>query len=157
MKQIPLTQNKFTLVDDEDFDFLNQWKWYLAHGYAVRTQNNYGGKPKQIRMHRIILGTPDGLDTDHKNRDRLDNRRENLRVCNRSQNVANTFVEKQNHTGFKGVSWKTSNKKWVAQIRVNNVVKHLGLFDDIKKAIKSYDLAAKKYFGEFAVTNENLK
>lgn len=155
MKKIPLTKGHFTIVDDQDFGYLNQWKWYFAHGYAVRTQNNYPNKSYQVRMHRIILSTPGGMDTDHINRDRLDNRRSNLRICTRSQNIANTFVEKQNTTGYKGVSWKTANNKWVAQIRVNNVVKHLGLFVDIKEAINTYNLAAKKYFGEFAVTNNN--
>lgn len=150
MRRIPLTQGKFALVDDADFDYLSQWKWYVAHGYAVRTDNR---RHRQVRMHRELLQAPSGMDVDHANGDRLDNRRRNIRVCTRSQNVANTFVAKQNRSGYKGVSWKTSNQKWCAQIRVNNRVIHIGLFADIKEAARAYNKAAKASFGEFAVLN----
>jgi hypothetical protein len=153
MKSIKLTKGYETIVDDEDFEYLSQWKWFFAHGYAVRTQNIYPDKAYQVRMHRIILGTPEGMDSDHINRNRLDNRRCNLRVATRSQNVANTFVEKQNKSGFKGVSWKKSNNKWCVQIRVKNKVYHIGLFVDIKEAAKAYNEVAKREFGDFAALN----
>ena len=152
MKKIKLTKGYEAIVDDKDFDFLNQWKWYFAHGYAVRTQNNYPNKPFQVRMHRIILGTPEGMDSDHINRDRLDNRRSNLRICNRSQNISNTFL-RSNKSGYKGVSWKKSNNKWVAQITVFGKTLHLGIYSDPKEAAKVYNQAAQKHHGEFAVLN----
>lgn len=153
-RKIKLTKGYETIVDGDDFEWLNQWSWYYAHGYAVRTIYDDKGKPYQLRMHRLIINTPDGLDTDHINGDKLDNQRHNLRPATRSQNVANTFVEKQNKSGYKGVSWKKTNKKWCAQIRVDNVVKHIGLFDNKKDAAKAYNKAAKKYFKEFAYLNE---
>lgn len=153
MKKIKLTKGYETLVDDEDFDYLNQWQWYFGHGYAVRTQNNYPNKPYQVRMHRVILGTPEGMDSDHINRNRLDNRRSNLRVASRSQNGANTFVEKSNKSGYKGVSWKKSNHKWCTQITFSGKTIHLGLFVNIKEAAKAYNEAARKYHGNFAVLN----
>jgi len=153
MKKIRLSKGFETTVDDSDFEFLNRWKWYYAHGYAVRTVN-LPNKTYQVRMHRVILDVPDGMDTDHINRNRLDNRRSNLRIATRSQNVANTFVEKQNRSGFKGVSWKKSNHKWCVQIRCKNRVIHIGPFVDIKEAAMAYNKMAKKSFGEFAVLNK---
>jgi len=153
MKKIKLTKGFEALVDDEDFEFLNRHSWYYAHGYAVRTIYDNNHKSYQLRMHRLLIDTPNGFDTDHINRDRLDNRKSNLRVATRSQNVANTFVEKQNRSGYKGVSWKKSNRKWCAQIRALNKVIHIGLYVNIKDAAKAYNEEAKKHFGDFAVLN----
>jgi len=153
MKTIELTKNKFALVNDKDYEFLNQFKWYCAHGYAVRSIYGADHKPYQLRMHRLLLDTHKGMDTDHIDRNPLNNQRVNLRICTRSQNVANTFVEKQNKSGYKGVSWKKANRKWCVQIRVNNIVIHIRLFIDIKKAATAYNKAAIKYFGKFAVLN----
>jgi hypothetical protein len=152
MRKIKLTKGYEAIVDDKDYDFLNQYSWYYAHGYAVRTIYS-SGKPYQLRMHRLLANTPDGLDTDHINGDRLDNRRVNLRPATRSQNVANTFVQKQNKSGYKGVSWKKSNNKWCAQIRVMNKVIHIGLFADIRDAAEAYNKMAEESFGEFATLN----
>ena len=151
---IELSQGHKTIVDYEDYQWLNQWKWYYAHGYAVRNIYDENGKPHQVRMHRLIIDTPGRLDTDHINENKLDNRRFNLRVATRSQNIANQFVGKQNNSGYKGVSWKDKNKKWVAQIRVNNKVIHIGLFDSKEEAGLAYNREAFKYFGEFAFLNK---
>jgi len=153
MKKIKLTRGYEAIVDDSDFEDVSKYRWYYAHGYAVRTVYN-NGKPYQLRMHRLLLNTPNGMDTDHVNRNRLDNRRKNLRVASRSENVANSFVTKQNKSGYKGVSWKKSNSKWCAQIRFNNKVFHIGLYSDIKKAAKAYNKVAKKFFGKFAYLNK---
>jgi hypothetical protein len=153
MNKIQLTKGFVVLVDSKNYNWLNQWKWYYAHGYAVRNVYEKDERHYQVRMHRLIANTPDGMDTDHINGNKLDNREDNLRVCNRSQNVANSFVEKQNKSGFKGVSWKQKNKKWVVQIRSNNVVHHIGLFKDVYEAAKAYNRAAISYFGEFAKLN----
>jgi len=89
MRQIELTQGKFSIIDDEDFEYISQWKWYYLNlGYAVRKS---GGRANQklVYMHRAIMCPPDELDIDHINRNRLDNRRSNLRICTRKENLAN--------------------------------------------------------------------
>lgn len=93
-KQILLTQDKFAIVDDEDFEYLNQWKWKLStNGYAIRCPSN--GKTEDgrykyttIRMHRVIMKPSFGFETDHINFDRLDNRRSNLRNVTKDENLA---------------------------------------------------------------------
>jgi len=95
MKQIPLTQGQVALVDNTDYDWLNQWKWCAQRTrgvfYAVRNSPRKNGKKHQIFMHREILGLryKDGQEGDHRNHNTLDNQRENLRVCIHSQNIMN--------------------------------------------------------------------
>lgn len=154
MKQIPLTQGKFALVDDEDFQMLSEFKWqYGSWGYATRAVR-IDGRIKHIRMHRLVMGTPDDVDIDHINGDKLDNRRENLRVCNDSQNQANIGIRKNNTTGYKGVSYNKRRNNYMATIRVNGNKKYLGSYTNPKDAAVAYNLAAVKYFGEFAYINE---
>jgi hypothetical protein len=157
MKQIPLTQGKFTLVDDIDFEWLNQWKWYAIKDrntfYAVRMERSEN-KRKVIWMHREILGVLAGFETDHKNHNGLDNQRINLRSCTRAENQHNRFMQKNNISGFKGVSWSNRAKKWWAQIKFNRRVIHLGFFISKLEAAKAYDNAAKKYFGEFVFSEK---
>lgn len=154
MKQILLTQGKFTLVDDEDFEFLNQWKWYLSNtGYAVRAQwLKKENKQVKILMHRVILNINKYILTDHINRNRLDNRRKNLRMCNKSQNAANSKLEKYNKYGYRGLT-KHFNK-WRAVIVADKKRYHLGLFSTKREAAQAYNQAAKQYFGEFAFINK---
>src|SRR3990167_1658988 len=111
MKIIKLNKGKFAFVDDENLEWLNQWKWfYSKNGYAVRNVYVKGSgrknqKTATILMHRVINNTPDGFITDHINRNRLDNRRENLRTVNESFNVINSPVRSDNSSGTKGVCW----------------------------------------------------
>lgn len=98
------------------------------------------------------MNTPKELDTDHINRNGLDNRKENLRLCTIKQNSYNAKLSKRNSSGYKGVS-KTWNGKWRARIRVNDIEKHLGVFFTSKEAAQVYDNAAQKYYGEFANLN----
>jgi len=149
MKKIPLTQGKYAIVDDDMFDYLNQWKWHLSRfGYAVRKPG-----PEQIYMHRAILKSEKGTSTDHINHDKLDNRRENLRICTTSQNMRNRGKQANNTSGYKGVFWSIPAKKWRAQITVMKKSIHLGLFTTPKEAAKVYNKAAIKHFGEFARLN----
>lgn len=133
MKQIKLTQDKVALVDDKDFDWLNQWKWYFdsSTGYATRKD------PNKVYLHRLINNTPQGKQTDHINRDRLDNRRENLRTVTPTLNMQNSSTRNTNKSGFKGIwFWKQRNK-WEVSITANYKKIHLGLFKDIKDAIEA--------------------
>ena len=152
MKEILLTRGHKAIVDDDKYDLLSQWKWYELNGYAVRGvwKNK---KTKLIRMHRLILNTPAGFDTDHVNGDRFDNRIENLRVATRSQNIMNTIIRKDNTSGFKGVTWHKCKKKWVSHIGFKKEFIHLGYFTDKIEAAKAYDSKAKELHGEFASLN----
>ena len=152
MKEIQLTQGKVALVDDEDFDWLNQWKWCCSHDYANKAVRLSNGKYSAITMHRLILLAHKGQEVDHINGNRLDNRRVNLRFCSRTENQYNKKRQKNNTTGYKGVR-KHRDGKWEAKIRVNGERIYLGIYVNIHDAAKAYDEAALKYHGEFAYLN----
>lgn len=153
-KRIGLTQGKFALVDDDDYEWLMQWKWHYSNtGYAVRNSPYVNGKRKTISMHREIMKTPDYMDTDHRDLKRLNNQRYNLRVCTRSQNCQNKFRSSKNTSGYKGVVWHKKLEKWQAQIQRTKKNTHLGYFDTPEEAAYAYDVAARKRFGEFARLN----
>lgn len=147
MKTIQLSKGKEALVDDEDYEYLSQWKWYYNRGYAVR-----GANPK-ILMHRIVNNTPIGLDTDHINRNGLDNRKCNLRNATRQQNVIYRNKQKNNKSGYKGVSWHKHSNKWIAYVIINKKTKTIGYFKDIMDAVSAFDKKSKELFGEFAYLN----
>jgi len=154
MKTIGLTCSKVAIVDDDTFDYLNQWKWqYDGHGYASRRETIGYKKSKTVLMHREIIGTPKGMETDHINGNGLDNRKSNLRICTTSQNGMNRDKQLNNTSGYKGVRFDKRGGKWQAYIRFDHKFVHLGLFIDAKEAAKAYDIAALRLFGKFAKTN----
>ena len=145
MKTIPLTQGKVAVIDDDDLELVSKYNWYyLPNGYAANKTK------KTIYMHRLIAGTPDDMETDHINGDKLDNRRCNLRICTKQDNMRNRDKQNNNTTGYKGVYKTTGSEKWRAQIVINRKAKHLGLFDTREEAAQAYREAEKKYFGEFS-------
>lgn len=153
MKSIPLTQGKFAIVDDGDYEYLNQFKWWVSDGgYAVRTQ---WLPSKKIKMHREIMNTPEDMITDHINGNKLDNRRENLRVCNKSQNAANAKTYNTNKSQARGVSLHKQSGKWRASITVSRKNIHLGLYETVEEASRAYINAANKHFGDFARKDNN--
>jgi hypothetical protein len=149
MKEILLTQGKVAIVDDEDYEYLSQWSWCYSGGYANRYFHRKM-KSKSISMHRMIMNTPDNMDTDHINHNTLDNRRCNLRICDKFQNNQNRSISKNNTSGRKGVAWYKRYGKWRVQIQFNNKKIHVGYYDDIDDASKAYNKKAKELFGEFA-------
>jgi hypothetical protein len=153
MKKIPLSQGKFALVDDADFEALNQYKWCTNKikntFYALRNTRQAGVK-KTIMMHREIMQTPKGMDTDHRDGDGLNNQRSNLRICTHSENLRNVKKDKDNTSGFKGVSWHSGAKKWKASIMTDGKETYLGIFTLKVDAYKAYCEACVKYHGEFA-------
>jgi hypothetical protein len=102
-------------------------------------------------MHRIIANTPDGMETDHRDGDTLNNQVKNLRVCTHSQNLSNARKHINNTSGFKGVFPHGSN--WKVQIRVGGKILHIGVYSTREEAAHAYDKAAIKYHGEFANLN----
>lgn len=149
-KSIPLSKGKFTLVDDEDFEKTNKYKWHINNMYAARTT---WPSHKHVYMHRYIMGVKAGQEVDHINGDKLDNRKENLRIASHSENGKNQVKPKNNTSGFKGVTRNKYKGNWIAQIKINGKHLSLGRFDDIQEAARAYDDAARKYFGEFAKLN----
>jgi len=140
------------MVDEKDFDKLNQFSWYCSStGYAVRNGRNSEGKRKTIWMHREIVDTPNGMDTDHINRNRLDNRRNNLRIATRSENQWNSNIRRDNKSGLKGVSFKKQSKRWVAQISSFGKVFHIGYFNTPKEASKAYNQRSQGLFNNLAI------
>jgi hypothetical protein len=152
MKEIKLTQGKVALVDDEDFEYLNQWKWTAKQCgifyYAVRRKKT-DGKSIQYYMHRVILNTPTCLQVDHIDHDGLNNQKHNLRNCTCSQNRMNRIPRSK--SGYLGVYYV--KHYIVAQFPINGKMTHLGMFDTEELAAKKYDEYALKYYGEFANLN----
>lgn len=138
------------IVDDEDFEQISLYTWYLSEkGYAV-------AKParRTIRMHRIIAKTPKGKLTDHVNHDKLDNRRVNLRICNRQQNQQNRRKqEKPTSSIYKGVTWYKPYRKWAAKIDVHGKRTYIGYFDNERHAAMAYDIWARFLYKDFSHCN----
>lgn len=156
MKYINITQGYKVIVDDEDYEHLNQWHWQIAKQgeYASRRFWNRETKTyKTITMHRYIMNIPKGKDVDHINGNGLDNRRSNLRLATRSENIRNSFKQSNNTSGFKGVTWHKHIKKWQAQGYINYKHKFLGYFKTKEEAALAYNEFAKKCYGEFARLN----
>ena len=153
-KSIPLTKGRVAIVDDDDFAYLNQWRWKFNSRYAVRTSGGISHW-KTISMHRVIMNAPDGMEVDHINGEELDNRKENLRICTRSENVRNVGKYRNNTSGFKGVSFDAEKvtRKWRALIQVDKKLISLGRYATPEEAARVYDEAAKKYHGKFAQLN----
>lgn len=153
MSEIKLTKGKYALVDDEDFDYLNQFKWYTSTaGYARRYSRDINTKKsKYIYMHRELNNTPLGLSTDHINGDTLDNRKCNLRSCTHEQNMLNSG---KHGPGYKGISWAVKSNKWDVRITIKRKCVRLGFFSSLEEAIMVYNNAAIKHHGEFARLNE---
>lgn len=161
MKQIPLTKGYSAIVDDEDFELVNQWKWTATEVksknhitvYARRTVRFEDGKQRTLLLHRFLMDAPKGVEVDHKNRNGLDCRRSNLRCATHSQNKANSPYP--NKTGFRGVSLKPqiSGRKFYARIEHNGSAIYIGAFFTAEAAALAYDKKAKEIFGEFAFLN----
>lgn len=158
MKLIPLTRGYSAIVDDDDFDWLSQWKWHSRidgkNVYAARNATLEDGSRATIRMHRQILDLSDPrVLADHADGNGLNNQRTNLRSCTHRQNTMNRGSVSGSISRFKGVSWHHTKKKWFSQIRVSGKNKNLGYFDNDEEAARVYNYFAKEYNGEFARYN----
>lgn len=148
MKKIKLTNGNFTLVDDEDYNFLIKFEWHETHGYARTYFKN-----DRIRMHRMIMNPKRDQMIDHVDGNKLNNTKSNLRFCVSQQNSWNRLKHKNNKSGVKGVRKAKTLGKWEAQIGINGKNKYLGTFLTLKQARDAYNIAAVKLFGKFANLN----
>lgn len=158
MKEIILTQGKVALVDDEDFEELNKYKWYAYKSrntfYAGRKLRLGVNKKRIVIMHRELLGLKDSkLKGDHIDHNGLNNQKYNLRIATNAENCKNQMPRKGFSSKYKGVCWHKRDKMWNANIRINERQKHLGYFDNEIEAAKAYDAMAKLHFREFACLN----
>ena len=170
MKKIKLTNDKYALVDDEDYEWLNQFKWFSEKGrntyYVASCINSV-----RTRMHRFILELIDRkIIIDHKDGNGLNNQRNNLRKCTHAENMTNRKSAKNSSSKYLGVSMRCTKTKyvskktgietthfsfgWVATTTIDNKCKYLGTFKTELEAAIIYNIAARKYHGEFANPNK---
>lgn len=150
MIKIPVG-NTYSLIDEEDLQLASSYKWYLtSHGYAANKS-----KKQIVYLHRLLMKAPNGLQVDHKNMDRLDNRKNNLRLCTIGQNRQNEKKRKiKSSSKYKGVYFcKNRNKPWCVQIRKEGIKITIGYFKTEKEAAEAYDKHAKLFYNEFARLN----
>jgi hypothetical protein len=158
MREIELHSRKYpglvALVDDDDYEVVSLYRWNPSKSrntfYAATNILKDDGRRSSLLMHRLITGYPQ---TDHKDWNGLNNQRSNLRPATGTQNNANQRKRSNNSSGFKGVTWDTEQSKWYASIWVNYKRINLGRFASKVDAAIAYDVAARKYHGEYARTN----
>jgi len=153
VKTISLSRGKVALIDDEDLEKVTQHNWNLERArkglcyYAVSALNG-----RKLCMHRLIIEAPDGKDVHHINHNGLDNRKANLLICTRTDNVRNKRPS-QHSSKYKGVSWCKRVSRWQAKIQLEEKHYHLGYFNSEMRAAKVYDRNAKVLLGPFAYLN----
>ena len=159
--EIPTTRGFVALVDEVDAALVAGYSWHVAisgeepnvQRYAHAHIPGSGSGGSNIKMHRLIMGAPPRMDVDHRDHDGLNNRRENLRLATRSQNMANGRIRPDNTSGFRGVTWDVERGAWRAQIMVAGRKSFLGRFPSAEEAARAYDAAVLEAFGEFATLN----
>jgi len=151
-KSIPLTQGLFTIVDDEDYEFLNQFKWYAwdNHGYGFYAAGHPDGEGSFALMHNLLLVRPLERHTDHRDGDGLNNQKANLRIVTNQQNQWNCRRQKNCKSRYKGVHWHSSRLKW----QVDCGGKYCGLYASEIEAAIVYNGKARELYGEYARLNE---
>lgn len=161
MKLIQLGGNRYkdkpvrgyVMVDDEDFEVLNKFEWYMHNGYASRSIKQPDGRYKSFRMARIIMGATSGQLVDHIDRNKLNNQRHNLRFADKSINSINRERQSNNKSGFRGVHFEKQTKKWRAEIHSYDRHIRLGRFSNPKDAALAYNKVAREIFGDVAYQN----
>lgn len=161
MKEIQLTQGKVALVDDDDYESLSKHKWYYQGGYASRNITIAFKTRKVIKMHRIIMNPPPEMVVDHKDRNRLNNQKNNLRICSYGQNRMNSKKNTNGRSRYKGVSVQITNggkdKYYVAQISLNGkrpIKRFPFTAEGEVLAAKAYNQMAMAHYREFARLND---
>lgn len=160
MKTIPLTKGLVGLVDDEDFERVNQYKWTTAYSkalgiaYAQRSVK-INGKWTHVLLHRVIMNAKKGQRIDHADGNGVNNQKYNLRLCTPAENQRNVKCHRDNVSGFKGVKPNRNSRRnpWSSFIFVNGRTKYLGCYPSRIDAAIAYNIAAIGNFKEFARLN----
>lgn len=153
MKRIALTKGYFAIVDEADFHSLSKFKWcsYCQGRYAGRNSKRVNGRQVTVLMHRFLMNPQQSFEVDHINGNGLDNRRENLRLCSRSENAQNMKCHADCSSGVKGVY--RAGKKWMAVITANGKRFYLGSYPEKLEAAKAYNAASEQLHGKFGKQN----
>lgn len=157
-RKIPLTQNEYAIVDEDDYERVSQYRWTLRvhdggrYKYALH-RAGHAGKKGRMLMHRFIMDAPPGMVVDHINHDGLDNRKSNLRVVTSDDNMKNRRSNRGSRVQYKGVTYAPKRGVWLAEIRADGDRMYLGQYSDPKEAALAYDRAARTLHGEFGYLN----
>jgi hypothetical protein len=147
---VPLPDGTEAIIDAEDAELVGKHNWCLNSGYVMTTLPLGSGKYRALLLHRLVMGEPEGKMVDHRNGNKLDNRKAFLRPATVAENGSNQGIPRHNTSGRKGVSWHKDLKKWQASIQHEGKKLHLGYFTDLEEAAQAYCQAALKHHGEFA-------
>ncbi|MGM0836007.1 MAG: HNH endonuclease [Bacillota bacterium] len=153
-KKLNTSSGMTFIIDDEDYEEVSKYKWKSTEDGYVRRNFWLGDKCKYISLHRMLINAPEGLCVDHINGNKFDNRRSNLRLATRTENIRNSGPKVNNKSGYKGVSFRKDTGKWKAQIRAFGKKVNLGQFDNKHDAARMYNFWAVDLFGEFAWVNK---
>ncbi len=157
--ELELTQGQVALIDEVDLERVLPLRWFAHHNgdrYCVISHTDGVSRiDRALYLHRFILDAPKDMCVDHINANALDNRRCNIRLATKQQNAMNQRRHSNNRSSrFKGVWWEVRRNKWRAYIRAEGKIKHIGLFTEEQDAARAYNLAALRYYGEFANLNQ---
>ncbi|HEY1248828.1 MAG TPA: HNH endonuclease [Nitrososphaera sp.] len=145
--EIPLTQGKVAIIDDEDYDLISQYKW-CAHWNGTRWYAISATGGHRVRMHRLLIDVPEGYEVDHINGDSLDNRKQNLRVVTRAKNLQNREANKNSTSKYIGVYLESGTGKFRAALKKNGITYRGGRYKTEEEAAKARDILALQHFGQ---------
>jgi hypothetical protein len=152
MKQIPLGNGRFAMVDEEDYEYANQHRWFAEQHKHTTYAMSTLGEGQRTGLHTYLMEPSDDMEVDHKDRNGLNCTTVNMRLCTRRQNMFNR-VRRNDTTGYRGVT-ETPSQGFKVQIRdAHGVRRYVGIFNSAQEAARAYDTAAVEYHGEFATLN----
>jgi hypothetical protein len=151
--EIPLTQGKVALIDDEDFERVSQFKWHALKRPAGKFYAEGKVNGRKIRLHRFLMDAPTDMEVDHIDNDGLNCQRYNMRLATHAENGKNRSMGRDNTSGFKGVHFARRYGKYQVRIVADGIRYHIGYFDNPVEAARAYDAAARKLHGDFAALN----
>jgi len=134
--KIPLSKGEFAIIDKDDFDKIKSYSWHVWCNGRIKTLKYAVNAGSRIKMHRIIMDCPKDKEVDHINGNGLDNRKDNLRICDHFNNLCNVKMWSSNTSGYKGVTWDKVNNKWIAQIGRKGKNIKIGRYNTIEEAYK---------------------